>query len=275
MNMTTSDTLALTPAEREQYAADGFLIRRGVFDHGELEDLRDAVEQAAARADDAASHGSIYFLDGKRFVDLQHDNPQAGIPGPGHSTVQYETSEALRVLEPVHLFDARIDRLVDDPRLTMPMQDLVGARHLSLWTAKLNLKRAGEGSGFGWHQDSPYWIHDCGHVDQLPNVMLALDDESPANGCFQVIRGSHRQGILPGTADGTQLGGFFTDPGHFHVDDQVAMTVAAGALIFFSPHSVHGSGPNPSPLPRRALILTYQPGNQPLLKTGEVRNVAG
>ena len=92
---------------------------------------------------------------------------------------------------------------------------------------------------------------------------------------FPQVRGSHRQGILPGTADGTQLGGFFTDPGHFHVDDQVAMTVAAGALIFFSPHSVHGSGPNPSPLPRRALILTYQPGNQPLLKTGEVRNVAG
>jgi ectoine hydroxylase-related dioxygenase (phytanoyl-CoA dioxygenase family) len=130
------------------------------------------------------------------------------------------------------------------------------------------------GSGFGWHQDSPYWMHDCDHVEQLPNVMLALDAQSPANGCFRVIRGSHKQGILPGTDDGTQLGGFYTDPQCFSLQDEVAMDVAAGALIFFHAHSVHGSLPNESGRSRRAFIFTYQPGDFPMLKNGEVRNVS-
>jgi ectoine hydroxylase-related dioxygenase (phytanoyl-CoA dioxygenase family) len=53
------------------------------------------------------------------------------------------------------------------------------------------------------------------------------------------------------------------------------MVVAAGSLVFFSPHSVHGSLPNRSDRPRRALVLTYQPAGHPMLKSGVVRNVVG
>ena len=78
--------------------------------------------------------------------------------------------------------------------------------------------------------------------------MLALDAQSPANGCFRIIRGSHKLGILPGTDDGTQLGGFYTDPTAYSLEDEEAMHVEAGALIFFHAHSVHGSQPNTSSL---------------------------
>ena len=30
-------------------------------------------------------------------------------------------------------------------------------------TAKLNFKHPRVGSGFGWHQDAPYWFHDSDH----------------------------------------------------------------------------------------------------------------
>ena len=62
--------------------------------------------------------------------------------------------------------------------MVKPIQDIIGQSEISLWTDKLNLKRPREGSGFGWHQDSPYWIHDSANVDLLPNVYLAIDNSN-------------------------------------------------------------------------------------------------
>ena len=249
----------LTEHEAAAYRRHGYLVREAVFAR-EIEALRAAVERAAALALEASAGGRTYWLDGKRFVDF------------GRTTVQFEhaaDSNTIRVIEPVHELDARLSRLLHDPRIAEPMRDILGTPDIAAWTNKLNLKRPLEGSGFGWHQDSPYWIHDSNHVDDLPNVMLALDDADESNGCFKVIRGSHTRGCLPGTDNGTQLGGFFTDPGCFDEQDAVAMTVPAGSLVFFDPHCIHGSGPNRSDRMRRALVLTYQPGGYNMLKSGQ------
>lgn len=256
----------LSDRERRQWLEDGYLVRDAVFGAAEVARLQGAVEQAAALARDRSAGGVAYALDGNRFVDL-----------PDRTTVQFEHrpgSDTIRVIEPAHHLAPALDALVDDPRLVQPMIELVGAPAVALWTDKLNLKRPLEGSGFGWHQDSPYWIHDCDHVDRLVNVMVTLDAASEANGCFRVIRGSHRHGRLPGTDDGSQLGGFFTDPACFDLSQQVAMTLPAGSLVWFGAHVVHGSGPNRSTLARRALVLTYQPAGLPMLKTGRVRNAS-
>jgi ectoine hydroxylase-related dioxygenase (phytanoyl-CoA dioxygenase family) len=89
-----------------------------------------------------------------------------------------------------------------------------------------------------------------------------------------VIRGSHGASCLPGTSDGTQLGGFYTDPGCFDPGDELALEVDAGGLVCFSPHIVHGSLPNASDAPRRALVITYQPAGHPTLKSRAYRPVA-
>ncbi len=258
------DSLALSHEEHRAYRRDGFLVRRGVFDAQEVAGFRAAADRAAARAAEASRSGRTYYLDGKRFVDA------------GHMTVQFEHppgSELVRVIEPVHQLAEALSRLVEDPRLVVPMQRLVGARNIALWTDKLNLKHPREGSAFGWHQDSPYWVHDCDHVDRLPNVMVTFDDATEENGCFRVIRGSHTRGCLPGTADGTQLGGFYTDPACFDEADQVAMVAPAGSAIFFDPHTVHGSRANASEHPRRAMVITYQPAGFPTLKSREHRDI--
>ncbi|MFN3235901.1 MAG: phytanoyl-CoA dioxygenase family protein [Pseudomonadales bacterium] len=255
----------LTTEEQASWLEDGFLVRAGMFTPAEVEALRDAAIAAEQAAVERSRAGKTYFLDGKRFVD------------EGYLTVQFEhhdpATDLVRVIEPVHELHPRFDELIDDHRLVAPMQDILQQSSLALWTAKLNLKPGKVGSGFGWHQDSPYWVHDSDHVDMLPNVMLTFDDATLENGCFQVIRGSHREGCLPGTADGTQLGGFFTDPTRFDEADAVPMVVPAGSLIFFSAHSVHGSGVNRTDQPRRAIILTYQPGGFPALKSGQIRPV--
>ncbi|MEE4361907.1 MAG: phytanoyl-CoA dioxygenase family protein [Pseudomonadales bacterium] len=258
------DALQLTPAEARAWREEGYFVRREQFGADELARLRDAADAAERTAIDACADGRSYLLDGRRFVDV------------GPVTVQFEQAPdrpVVKVIEPVSEIEPAFSALIDDARLVAPLCDLLGTRTLSLWTDKLNLKRPGVGSGFGWHQDSPYWIHDCAHVDLLPNVMVSFDDAHADNGCLRVIRGSHGAGCLPGTDDGTQLGGFYTDPSRFDRSAEVALAVPAGSLIFFSPHLVHGSLPNSSPEPRRAMVLTYQPGAHPTLKTRCLRPV--
>lgn len=257
-------TYALSARELNQYQQDGYLVRQGAFSAAELAALHLALDRACDAALQQAPTGREYFLDGKRFVDV------------GRCTLQFEAATAsvmqenFRVIEPINEFDNALDQLADDRRLAAPMRSILNTTRLSLWTAKLNLKGPG-GAGFGWHQDSPYWIHDCDHVDLLPNVMLTLDDQSTHNGCFEIIKGSHLDGMLPGTDNGTDLGGFYTDPTTFDVGNRVQFEVPAGSLIFFNPHCVHGSGANNSCASRRALIYTYQPGHQNTLKTRTLR----
>ena len=145
---------------------------------------------------------------------------------------------------------------------------------MSVFTDKLNCKRPREGSRFRWHQDSPYWAHFTPDVDRLPNVLIALDDADEHNGCFRVIRGSHRKGMLPGLEGEGQLGPLFTDPRYFDEHQQVLFEVPAGSLVFFSPHTVHGSEPNRSDMLRRAMVLTYQPGGRRMFKVDAKRDAA-
>jgi hypothetical protein len=248
----------LSREEQRAWERDGFFLRTGVFGPAELEELRAAAERVAERAGRAAEEGGRgYEVDGHRYHEV------AG------ATIQFEHSpgsRTIRVIEPFHHLDARIDRLVDEPRLVEPMRDLVGCEEVALFTDKLNLKRPREGSRFRWHQDSPYWAHVCRHLERLPNAMVALDDASEENGCLRVVAGSHTRGCLPGLAGEGVLGPLFTDPRCFDASRQVPAVMPAGSVLFFSPHTVHGSEPNRSDAPRRALLFTYQPAGHRMFR---------
>ena len=260
--------LELSPAERLAWNRDGFFLRPRAFALEEVAALALAAERVVAQAERGIeASGERYAIDGNRYVEVELD--------AWRSTVQLEHrtgSVTVRVIEPFHHLDAWFGRLVDDPRIVEPMRALVGSPRVALFTDKLNLKRPREGSAFGWHQDSPYWAHFCAHLDRLPNVMLALDDAGPENGCLRVIRGSHRAGPLPGRRGEGVLGPLFTHPDHVDVSAQVAAAMPAGSLLFFSPHTVHGSEPNRSDAPRRALVLTYQPAGLRMFKVDRVRD---
>ena len=258
----------LAPHERAAWHEQGFFFRAAVFSAADLAELRTAAEAVVASAEAAvAKGGEHYAIDGNRYVEVRIGDVPA--------TVQLEhaeTSRTLRVIEPFHALHAAFERLVDDPRIVEPVRELVGTERVALFTDKLNLKRPREGSRFDWHQDSPYWAHFCAHLDRLPNVMLTLDDADLGNGCFRLIPGSHRRGMLPGRAGEGVLGPLFTRLDQFDERSAVAAELPAGSLVFFSPHSVHGSPPNRSERRRRALVLTYQPADLRLFKVDRVRN---
>ena len=253
----------LTPTEYTAYQEDGFFVRPAVFTAAELGAMREASEQVVRRAEASGRNGRAYRIDGNRYVDGTAE------------TIQYEHNEAartIRVIEPFHHLHPIFDQLVDDPRIVDPMCDVIGTDAVAIWTDKINLKPPREGSAFRWHQDSPYWTHACEHVDLLPNVLITLDEADEENGCFRVIRGSHRHGCLPGIQDDSTLGVLFTDPDYFDEAKQVPAIVPAGSLVFFSPHSVHGSQANGSARPRRAMVLTYQPAGNRMFRVDGVRD---
>jgi hypothetical protein len=254
----------ITERERRAWREDGFFVRLRAFAAADLEPLREAAERVVERAALAVGQGGdSYHIDGNRYHEA------AG------ATVQFEHapgSRTIRVIEPFHHLDPCFERLLDDARIVEPMRDLVGSDRVALFTDKLNLKRPREGSRFRWHQDSPYWAHFCAHLDQLPNVMLALDDASETNGCFRVVAGSHKRGLLPGLEGDGRLGPLFTDPRHFDESREVPIEVPEGSLVFFDAHTVHGSRPNVSGRRRRAMVLTYQPAGHRMFKVDAVRD---
>jgi ectoine hydroxylase-related dioxygenase (phytanoyl-CoA dioxygenase family) len=257
----------LSSEERRAWDEEGFFIRPRVFGERELAALRAAAERVAERARDAVrTCEKTYQIDGNRYCEA------AG------ATIQFEHrpgSETIRVIEPFHHLEPAFDALIDNPELVEPMRELVGCSRVSLFTDKLNFKRPREGSRFRWHQDSPYWVHFARHIDRLPNVMLALDDASQRNGCLRIIAGSHRGGLLPGSQGEEKLAPLFTDPRCFDASREQAAEMPSGSLLFFSPHAVHGSAPNESDQPRRALLFTYQPGGERMFKRDGIREAGG
>jgi hypothetical protein len=255
----------LSDRETRAYAEDGFFVRERAFDPREVAELCSAAERAVALAHAAERRGGEgYAIDGNRYHEV------------GGSTIQFEhapESSTIRVIEPFHHLDPLFESLLDDPRLVEPMCGLIGTPRVALFTDKLNCKRPREGSRFRWHLDSPYWTHLTADVDRLPNVMIALDDADERNGCFRVIRGSHRQRMLPWLEGDGTLGPLFTDPRYFDERQQVLVEVPAGSLVFFSPHTVHGSEPNLSDRMRRAMVLTFQPGGRRMFKVDAKRDV--
>ncbi len=266
-------SLELTDQERSCYREEGFFVREHAFSERDLARFRAAAERVVARAADASLGATPdaeavrrdYRIDGNRYVEA------------AQATIQFEhreSSETIRVIEPFHHLDPVFDALVADARIVDPLCGVLARDRIALWTDKINLKRPREGSGFRWHQDSPYWSHACGHCDELPNVMITLDDADRGNGCFRVVPGSHVAGFLPGLGDDTALGPLFTDPTCFDATRAWYAEVPAGSLIVFSPHLVHGSQPNHSDRARRAIVLTYQPPDHPMFRRPGTRNFA-
>ena len=266
-----SSRAALSVREWRRWRRDGFFVRRDVFAEPTLELLRNAVDRVGALATTWLDRGVNYEVDGRRFLDV------------GPTTLQYERSDppevavTPRVLEPAHHLDTDLDAVVDDPRLVAPVRELVGSPRISLFTDKLNFKRPRVGSAFRWHQDSPYWAEQPGvweRIERLPNVLIQLDASDQSNGCIRVFRGTHRAGVLPGIRDGSALGPLFTDPANLDAGAVRTLALAAGSVLFFHPHLVHGSEANRSGRPRRASVLTYQASGHRMFKLDRIREVA-
>jgi ectoine hydroxylase len=191
--------------------------------------------------------------------------------GDGHriqfsskSAIQWEWtpgSREIRLIEPCAHLDPRLEALCADDRLVAPARNELGD-DVSVFTSKLNLKRASEGSEFPWHQDYPYWYVAVGEDAQdVVTAIVFLDDATADNGAVRVVPGSHRHGPIRRDPDDPTR--FLTDPAAVDAGAEVVVEVPAGSVIWFGAFLAHRSSPNRTAGHRRAVLPSWQPAGRP------------
>ncbi len=125
--------------------------------------------------------------------------------------------------------------------------------------SKLMQKEPRVGGAWEWHQDYGYWYkNQFMFPDQLISVMVALTEANKANGCLQVIKGSHKLGRLNHGFAGEQVGAdmVFVDNA-LKTMELVYCELQPGDGLIFHSNLLHRSEANLSDKPRWSIISCY------------------
>lgn len=124
--------------------------------------------------------------------------------------------------------------------------------------SKMMLKEPRIGGAWEWHQDYGYWYQNGCLYPDMASCMIAVDRASKANGCLQVLRGSHHLGRIEHGRFGGQNG---ADPERVEAakkrHELVYCEMEPGTALFFHANLLHCSGPNQSDHARWSLICCY------------------
>jgi ectoine hydroxylase-related dioxygenase (phytanoyl-CoA dioxygenase family) len=234
--------------ERQQYDADGYVVREGVFTNAEIGEMVDACEQLVA---DLVSDRQGRRIHAGSYVFDPDVTRQTMIKWEGDSDIVHG-------IEPFAHLSPALDEWAHDPRFLDLARDVLGAEPM-LFTEKLNLKRPRHGGVNPMHQDHPYWVGTADDADRVMTIMLMLDDATLANGCLHVVPGSHKAGEWDKRSDTDVFGQNEIDSKSYANAELVSLEMKAGSLVAFGPFLVHQSAPNTSDTERRALLFSYQP----------------
>ncbi|MGE3809329.1 MAG: phytanoyl-CoA dioxygenase family protein [Gemmataceae bacterium] len=216
----------LSDEQLRQYEADGFVIVPNLLDGEEVELLR-----KIARGDHELAQSAYGREDAKgTAVKLSMHND---VPDDIYGAV------------------VRAHRVVDN------MEKLLGGE-VYHYHHKMILKEPFVGGAWEWHQDYGYWYNNGCLFPLMASCMIALDRATKANGCLQVIKGTHLLGRIDHGKVGDQTG---ADPERIAAILErmplVHCELEAGSAIFFHSNLLHRSDQNTSPDPRWALICCY------------------
>ncbi len=130
---------------------------------------------------------------------------------------------------------------------------------------KLMQKEPRVGGAWEWHQDYGYWYkNQFLFPDQLVSVMIALSEANQANGCMQVIRGSHKLGRVNHGFAGEQVGAdMVMVENALKTMEHVYVEINPGDALFFHSNILHRSEANTSDKPRWSIISCYNSLSNP------------
>ena len=125
--------------------------------------------------------------------------------------------------------------------------------------SKLMQKEPKVGGAWEWHQDYGYWYkNQFMFPDQLMSVMIALTSANKANGCLQVIKGSHKLGRVNHGFAGEQVGADMVMVDNaLKTMELVYCEMAPGDALFFHSNVLHRSEANLSDHARWSIISCY------------------
>jgi hypothetical protein len=216
----------LTEYQVDQYHSAGYVLVRGQFSHEEIDLLG-----RAAREDHELDRRSFGRADGEGgTVRLSLWNH----PGDG-----------------LYGMFARCERMVRSA------EKLLGGE-VYHYHSKMVMKDPKVGGAWAWHQDYGYWYQNGVLLPLLTSAFIAVDACTRANGCLQVIRGSHECGRINHVLTGDQAGA-----DRERVEELLKrmpleyVEMEPGDALFFHCNLLHRSDQNHSEQPRWAMICCY------------------
>ncbi len=260
--------------ERALFDQHGYVVRQDIFSAARCAALCTELSSlvcVSARRHITAELPSLAFWDlmprsvaeTLAFWDLSRGAPT----GPAESWEPY----VMRVGHGLHLGDGDLAAACRGPELAVPLIS-VGAAVL-VQSAVVYKQPRSESVQFGLHQDSWYLSSE---PDSLLLAFVALDDMDRENGCLKVVPGSHR---LPRQSTLALLpSGFVSVDGRAQgrpPDGAVALPMRRGSVAFLHGLTFHGSAPNRSAGPRRALIVHTLGAGSRMLPSSWVQAPAG
>lgn len=232
----------LTDGEAQKFQRDGFLIARQLLERPVMDRLAE-----------------IYLGDRQLAEEAYGKRDAAG----------KETRLAVRNA----LTDSPYAAVVRSRRVADTMATLLGDE-VYHYHHKMMIKEPRVGGAWEWHQDYGYWYGNGCLYPDMGSCLLAISPADRANGCLQVIAGSHRIGRIDHLTVGDQ---FQADPARVAAARErlelVYCELESGDAIFFHANLLHRSDANESDRPRLSLISCYNTRhNDPIVRGGKHPN---
>jgi hypothetical protein len=237
----------LTDAMWKRYEEDGFLMLGQVLTPDDLKALQDQIDAIMLGTAEVEYDRLLMQLDST--TGAYADAPEQSMGHKG-STLAYRKIQNLE-----H------DRLFGDYMQRPLFRDICARTYgpetpISCFRAMFMNKPSNQGTKLPWHQDA--WVD----LDRQPliTVWTALDPATKANGCVEVIRGSHRQGLI----NPEHPSGFLTEEqaeAHCRPEKVEYLELDPGEAVLLHNWLLHSSDVNRTMIPRRAFSVCYMDGN--------------
>jgi phytanoyl-CoA hydroxylase len=237
----------ITTADWDRYDRQGYLRLGKLLNSADLAALQERINQIML-GNSALDYGNVMMQldsDSGRYEDSK-----AQTKGHKGATLAYRKIEDLE-LDP--LFLAYIQRPI--------FQEICDRVYgeggpIACFRAMFMNKPARRGTFLPWHQDR--WTF----LDRDPVITLwtALDPATRANGCVQIVPGSHRVGLI----NPSHMSGFLTpeQSAQYAVPGKVEfLELEAGDAVLLHNHLLHASDVNATDNPRRAFSVCYMPAS--------------
>ncbi len=219
----TLDNGRLSEAQNEAYWRDGYLFPIPVMSPSEAQALRQELEA------------------------LETEWLDKDLPLPLNS---YKRVNSHCVMPMAH-------KVAADPRILDVVEGIIGP-DIMIWSVEYFIKEPNTQQVVSMHQDLTYW--GFGAVDHLVTAWIALSPATPASGCMNFVRGSHKNPILPheDTHDPNNL---LSRGQEIKVDvapeDREAIEIHPGQMSLHHGLTIHGSDANTTDDRRIACVVRY------------------
>jgi phytanoyl-CoA hydroxylase len=236
MDAMPAQDILLTAGEIAQYRRDGYVVVRNLLGPANVEACKAALTGLAI--------GTIPSTETKLMFETGID--------VARMTAQ-EKEFAIRkymdfCMDSPVLRDAAFSR-----RLHLILDQLLGQGRVLMQEMAL-VKPPRIGSEKPWHQDAAYFrVTDPGLV---VGVWIALDEALKANGCMELVPGSHLSGGVAHVHE-NDFNRCRIVPGKVNLDARVAIEMQPGDALVFSSMVHHYTAPNTSNMRRRAVQYHY------------------